>query len=103
MRDEKRNVRSHAFNQIEMKRFRGRQNIVFATRGLRLRGGWVDPLSLLDSLQYLAGYLVHFAPSGNLLQIKNADSESSNHPTGSAPYGSDNSERPVSYLHQRKG
>ena len=74
-----------------------------ATRGLRLRGGWVDPLSLLDSLQYLAGYLVHFAPSNSLLRIKSADSESSNHPTGSAPYGSDNPERLVSYLYQRKG
>ena len=57
-----------------------------ATRGLRLRGGWVDSLSLLDSLQYLAGYLVHFAPSNSLLRIKEVDSESSNHPTGSASY-----------------
>ena len=58
-----------------------------AIRSLRLRGGWVDPLSLLDSLQYLAGYLVHFAPSNSLLLFKSADSESSNHPTDSAPYG----------------
>ena len=59
---------------------------VVTTRGLRLRGGWVDSLSLLDSLQYLAGYLVHFAPSNSLLRIKEVDSESSNHPTGSASY-----------------
>ena len=60
-----------------------------ATRGLRLRGGWVDPLTLLDSLQYLAGYLVHFARSNSLLLFTSADSESSNHPTGSTPYGND--------------
>ena len=34
-------------------RKQARGSPLVATRGLRLRGGWVDPLSLLDSLQDL--------------------------------------------------